>query len=175
MMLNGRQPKRLTAKNRGRRGRSAPSVRDYSDDPAGNRGHRRFIHQFRRLDVGGDGFCQPVAVDGHAQAYFGATLIPVSALLDPSGRWLNTKLKVPQCSAGQFKGGIALWRVLIELLLCRRSSWLPDSDARDQEPLQAFRRLSIGASGIEEGTWRELQASAEQYLPPDEVADNDDA
>ena len=60
---------------------------------------------------------------GTAQAYFGATLIPVSALLDPSGRWLNTKLKVPQCSAGQFKGGIALWRVLIELLLCRRSSW----------------------------------------------------
>lgn len=112
---------------------------------------------------------------GTAQAYFGATLIPVDVLLGPSGRWRNTKLKVPQPSAGQFKGGIALWRVLIELLLCRRSSWSPDSGARFQERLQAFRRLSIDASEIKEGMWRELQASAEQYLPPDSAADNDDA
>ena len=104
---------------------------------------------------------------GSAPAYFGATLIPVDALLGPSGRWRNTKLKVPQPSAGQFKGGLALWRVLIELLLCRRSSWTPDSGARYQERLQAFRRLSIGASQISEGMWQELQASSEQYLPPE--------
>ena len=112
---------------------------------------------------------------GTAPAYFGATLIPVDALLGPSGRWRNPRLKVPQPSAGQFKGGLALWRVLMELLLCRRSSWSSDTGARYQERLQAFRRLSIGASEINEGMWRELQASAEQYLPPDSAVDSDDA
>lgn len=108
---------------------------------------------------------------GIVPAYFGATLIPVDALLGPSGRWRNTKLKVPQLSAGQFKGGLAFWRVLVELLLCRRSSWSLDSGARSQERLLAFRRLSIGASDIDEGIWRELQASSEQYLPPDSLED----
>lgn len=112
---------------------------------------------------------------GTAPAYFGATLIPVDALLGPSGRWRNTKLKVPQLSPGQFKGGLALWRVLIELLLCRRSSWSSDTGANYQEKMPAFRRLSIGASEVKEGVWRELQATAEQFLPPDEVADSDDA
>lgn len=112
---------------------------------------------------------------GTAQAYFGATLIPVNDLLGPSGRWRNTKLKVPQPSAGQFKGGRALWRVLIELLLCRRGSWSSDTGDRYQERQKAFHRLSIGASEINEDMWRELQASAEQYLPPEEATDRDDA
>ena len=111
---------------------------------------------------------------GKAPAYFGATLIPVDDLLGPSGRWRNTKLKVPQPSPGQFKGGLPLWRVLIELLLCRRSSWSSDNE-KYQERLLAFRRLSIGASEISKDTWQELQAAAEQFLPPDQEADNDNA
>jgi hypothetical protein len=115
------------------------------------------------------------AATGTAPAYFGATLIPVDALLGRSGRWRYTKLKVPQPYPGQFQDGLAFWRVLIELLLCRRASWTPDSGARHQQRLQAFRRLSIGASEINEGMWRELQTSSEQYLPPDSLADRDDA
>lgn len=110
---------------------------------------------------------------GTTPAYFGATLIPVDALLGPKGRWRNTQLKVPQTSVGKFKGGLAFWRVLIELLLCHRSSWSAGTGAKHEGRMQAFRRLSIGASEITEGMWREFQASADQYLPPDQSADND--
>ena len=112
---------------------------------------------------------------GAVPAYYGATLIPVDALLGPSGRWRNTKLKVVQNSAGQFKGGIPFWRALIELLICRRSTWTPYSNSSHQERPQAFRTLSIGASEINEAEWRELQALADQYLPSDFKADRDEA
>jgi hypothetical protein len=116
---------------------------------------------------------QKSLANGVAPAYFGATLIPVNALLGPSGRWRNTKLKVPQPSKGKFKDGLALWRVLIELLLCRRSSWSADTGSKHEKQMRAFRRLSIDVSGINEDMWRELQAKADQFLPPDEVADSD--
>lgn len=111
---------------------------------------------------------------GTTPAYYGATMIPVDALLGPSGRWRNSKLKVPQTSKGHFKGGIALWRVLLELLLCRRSSWTLDSAGNFEGRMLAFRRLSIGASEVDEGLWREFQATADQYLPPDQQADSGD-
>ncbi len=110
---------------------------------------------------------------GTTPAYYGATMIPVDALLGPSGRWRNSKLKVPQTSKGHFKDGLALWRVLIELLLCRRSSWSVDQADKHEGRMLAFHRLSIGASEVNEGVWRELQATADQYLPPDQQADSD--
>ena len=114
---------------------------------------------------------------GATPAFYGATLIPVDSLLGPSGRWRNSKTKVPHLSPGQFKGGVALWRVLTELMLCRRSTWSAKPIAKLEDRLLAFRTLALGASEISPETWRGLQEAADKFLPPDDAADHagDDA
>lgn len=110
---------------------------------------------------------------GATPAFYGVTLIPVDSLLDRSGRWRNSKTKVPHLSSGQFKSGVALWRVLIELMLCRRSTWSAEPTAKIEGRAPAFRTLALGASGIGPEAWRRLQDVADQYLPPDEATEQD--
>lgn len=102
-----------------------------------------------------------IAVASKADAYFGATFVAVDDLLGPSGRWRNTKLKVPQTAPGQFKAGVPLWQLFLELLLCRRSSWSTDSKISDAAHIKAFQTLSIGVSEID---WQCIQQSADQWL-----------
>lgn len=101
---------------------------------------------------------------GAPEAFYGATLIPVDALLGPSGRWRNTKQKVPQHAAGVFKSGIPFWQLLLELLLCRRSTWRKDFGLRGDRRMPAFRTFSIGASEISPQGWEEIQRGADQLL-----------
>ena len=101
---------------------------------------------------------------GTEPAYFGATLIPVNSLLDASDCWLDPKLKVPQLTAGKFKNGFAFWYVLVELLLCRRSTWTTDPGPKHEERMKTFRRFSIGVSDISAEVWLQIQETADQYL-----------
>jgi hypothetical protein len=101
-----------------------------------------------------------------AESYLGATLIPVSALLGPSGRW-RYKDKVRQSAPGVFVDGVALWRLLLELLLCRRSKWTDRQlKANSDGGVLVFRTLEIGAHENEPETWGVLQAESARWLPP---------
>lgn len=104
---------------------------------------------------------------GTQPAFFGATLIPVSAILDNSDAWLDPGLKVPQSAPGVFRGGIALWQMLLELLLCRRSDWTKGSPPSVSEKPRAVHRLDIGVSEISQDEWREVQATAGRLLDAD--------
>lgn len=117
---------------------------------------------------------QPIAASGSSPAFYGATLVPVDELLGPSGRWRSTKFKVRQNGAGTFRGGVPLWRCLIELLLCLRGSWGETEASDSGTRLPAFRTLALGASEITVDRWGELQRGAREWLPSDDAADRDD-
>lgn len=101
---------------------------------------------------------------GRKEAFFGATLIAANNLLDKDDQWLDTKERVPQSSSGTFKSGIPLWRFLMELLLCRRSTWSSEPSIQVNRLMPALRTLSIGASDVSEEQWEEYQRSADQWL-----------
>lgn len=102
---------------------------------------------------------------GVPEAYFGATLIAVNDLLGSTGRWRYPKNKVQQVTPGVFKAGISFWQFLLEVLLCRRSSWLENAVSKSDRSLPPFRTLSIGASEISKEHWKSIQESADQWLP----------
>jgi hypothetical protein len=104
---------------------------------------------------------------GIVPAYFGATLIPVDALLGPSGRWRYTKNKVQYLPWGQFRSGIPFWRLLLELMLCRRGTWGPVGRNNSDNHAEAFRTLTIGATDISEQGWRGLEELADEWLRED--------
>jgi len=80
---------------------------------------------------------------GPTESCFGATLIPVGALLSSNGRW-RYKTKVRQPAPGFFADGIAFWQLLLELLLCRRSTWTDSKLGQNIEGgVRAFRTLEI--------------------------------
>jgi hypothetical protein len=108
-----------------------------------------------------------VGASGNLPAYFGATLIAVSDLLGPSGRWRSSKFKVPQTRPGQFKAGVPFWRLLLELLLCRRSTWSSDSETVGAPSAPPFRTLGIAAGEVDQSVWREIQNTANRWLGPD--------
>lgn len=101
---------------------------------------------------------------GSAEAFFGATLIPVDDLLDPKGRWRSQKYKVPQLTPGTFKNGIPFWKFLIELLLCRRGKWSGEVDALTTREVLAFRRLIVAGQENPRDKWEALQNMADQWL-----------
>ena len=103
-------------------------------------------------------------VKGSLPASYGATLIPVDKLIGSSGRWRNRKEKVPRSSSGGFKNGISFWRVLLELMLCRRSEWSTDHKHIDAQEISPFRTLGFRASEISKDSWEELQLMADQFL-----------
>jgi len=102
---------------------------------------------------------------GRKEAFLGATLIAADNLLDNDDHWLDTKEKVPQPFNGTFKSGIPLWRFLMELLLCRRSTWSSEPSTGADRRMPALRTLSIGATDVSVGQWQEFQQSADQWLP----------
>lgn len=106
---------------------------------------------------------------GSTEASRGATLIPVNALLGTSGRWRYTADKVRQATPGVFVAGLPLWQVLLELMLCRRGKWAREAVRRSDLPIRVFRTLSVSAGEISPEGWLQLQASADQYLPTDNV------
>jgi hypothetical protein len=112
----------------------------------------------------------PLPTLGSLPSFFGATLIAVDDLLTPKGRW-RTRAKVKQSLPGVFKSGIPFWRLLLELLLCRRSTWCKEELNTDRR-LPAFRNLSIGVTEISTESWQSLQDAASQWLP--ERSENND-
>ena len=104
---------------------------------------------------------------GSIPSYYGATFIAVNDLLGKSGRWRNTKQKVPQSFPGSFKSGVPFVRLFLELLLCRRSSWRQPGSKSDEISVNAFRTLSVGASDITIDEWIRIQNSADQWIPRD--------
>ena len=101
---------------------------------------------------------------GPTEACFGATLIPVDALLSPTGRW-RYKAKVRQPVPGVFIDGIAFWQLLLELLLCRRSVWINTKFGANLEGgIRAFRTLEIGAGENPPGQWEHLQQESGRWL-----------
>jgi len=106
---------------------------------------------------------------GKIEAFFGVTMIPVNDLLQKSGRWKKRKQKVPEIAPGQFEFGIPFWQFLLELLLCRRSSWTagPSLDI-ERSNYPAFRTLVVGASEVDRDVWMSIQRSADQWLRRDE-------
>ncbi len=102
---------------------------------------------------------------GPTESCFGATLILVDALLSSNDRW-RYKTKVRQTAPGVFTDGIAFWQLLLELLLCRRSTWT-DSKLRPniEAGVRAFRTLEIGCGENKPGQWEQLQRESERWLP----------
>ena len=98
------------------------------------------------------------------ESYFGATIIPVSELIRPSGQWRSTKYKVKRDKNGSFKGGIPFWRFLLELLLCRQGQWDNGNAPFNEVGLPPFRRFVMTASGISVTEWREMQELADEWL-----------
>lgn len=102
---------------------------------------------------------------GPTESCFGATLIPVDALLSSTGRW-RYRTKVRQPAPGSFVDGIAFWQLLLELLLCRRSAWTTTLSKPDREGgVRAFRTLEIGAGENEPVQWEQLQQESGRWLP----------
>jgi hypothetical protein len=101
---------------------------------------------------------------GSAEAFFGATLIPVDDLLDSKGRWRSRKYKLPQLTPGTFKNGIPFWKFLIELLLCRRGKWDNEVGALTTRDVLAFRRLIVSGQENSRDKWETLQNMADQWL-----------
>jgi hypothetical protein len=113
-----------------------------------------------------------ILASGQLPAFFGATLIAANDLLDANDRWRDRKLKVVQRQPGRFDYGIAFWRLLMELLFCRRSVWQATTPGtKPHVPPSFFRRLTVSASGIDAEEWNNVQESAGAYLPSDEEAD----
>ncbi|MBF4991858.1 hypothetical protein [Methylophilus sp. QUAN] len=105
-------------------------------------------------------------------SYYGATLIPVDKLLDPAGNWIDGQKKVSKLHSGRFKHGIAFWRVLIELLICRRSTWKNNKEAKLTDRMHASRKLSLGVSEISEKDWKTIQLISGELLTPEEEDDD---
>jgi hypothetical protein len=102
-------------------------------------------------------------------SYFGATLIPVDKLINPSGDWIDPIKKVPKYyKVGRFKNGVAFWRVLLELLTCRRSNWKTRTEAKLTDAMFAISKLSLGVSEVDEQDWVRIQSEAESLLPPED-------
>jgi hypothetical protein len=100
----------------------------------------------------------------HKESYFGATVIPVSELLGPTGRWRSTKYKVRREPDGSFKGEIPFWRFLLELFLCWQGKWSDSEAPLTDERFPPFRRFVMTASGISVTEWSEMQTLADQFL-----------
>lgn len=96
-------------------------------------------------------------------AYYGVTVIPVNELLGPSGRWRTSNKKKLATDPINFKGNIPFWRFLMELMLCRRSTW---SRERNNIQIATFRKLSLIATEISEEQWQELQLNSDRLLEP---------
>jgi hypothetical protein len=108
---------------------------------------------------------------GKPSSYFGATLIAVDDLLGAGGRWRSKKFKVRQTQPGLLKAGVPFWRLLLELLLCRRSTWSTDHAQIRESSARAFRSLAIGAGEIDQTSWQQIQGMADQWLRSDEAPD----
>lgn len=101
---------------------------------------------------------------GRLSACRGATVISVDDLLDSSDQWLDSTDKVKQIGRGQLRNGIPFWRFLLELMLCRRSSWHHDAPATASDGPPAFRTLSVGARGVSAQMWREIEGMSQDLL-----------
>ncbi|MFT3898302.1 MAG: hypothetical protein QM719_11525 [Thermomonas sp.] len=97
-------------------------------------------------------------------SFYGATLIPVDDLVSKSNRWRNRKEKVPRLTTGQFKNGIPFWRLLLQLMLCRRGKWALDRERIGTDGIPSFRTVAVVASRIERDSWIELEHMADQFL-----------
>lgn len=97
-------------------------------------------------------------------SFYGATLIPVDDLISKSNRWLSRKEKVPRLATGQFKNGIPFWRLLLQLMLCRRGRWVLDRERAGTDGLPSFRTVAVVASRIERNGWVELERMADEFL-----------
>jgi hypothetical protein len=98
-------------------------------------------------------------------SFWGATVIACDDLLRANGRW-KAKSKVPHDSTGNFVDGIPFWQFVLELLLCRRGTWMELASAPEKAAVHPFMRLSVKADGIEADNWRMLQRMADEWLPP---------
>lgn len=105
---------------------------------------------------------------GSISSSYGATLIRVNDLIGPSNRWRSRTYKVPLSSTGGFKHGLPFWRVLMELMLCRRGIWKPERVSKSAEKPLPFRTIALAASDINPDDWRELQGMADQFLTENE-------
>lgn len=104
------------------------------------------------------------SVTGSVPSSYGATLIPVDDLLGKSNRWRSLKYKVPRSPIGGFKNGLPFWRVLLQLMLCRRGAWASKHESEDIRMIPPFRKVALTASNIEQDSWLELQSMADQFL-----------
>lgn len=86
------------------------------------------------------GYCS-MAGSKHSSAY-GATVIPVDYLLDPSGNWWDPKHRVPH-AGGVFANGIPFSQFLLELLVCFRGNWAEREDEYLALPRQSTLTLEI--------------------------------
>ncbi|GAA4854552.1 hypothetical protein GCM10023332_02540 [Luteimonas vadosa] len=93
----------------------------------------------------------------------GATVIPVDALLTPSGKWKKRKEPVGHL-AGAFPNGLPFWKVLIELLVCRRGTWAgdPELSMKAASDAEGFITLTMHAEAIDR--WDIVKEQAEGLL-----------
>lgn len=108
---------------------------------------------------------------GTRDSYWGVTFIPVDDLLGPSGRWRRTKEKVSQPAPARFQYGLPFWRVLLELLTCRRGLWKREAPKVGRHEAPPFRTLSVRAGEIDEDGWLAVQRLGSEILG-DEVGNS---
>ena len=110
------------------------------------------------------GFCSSF-MPGQA-SMFGATVIPVNALLDNANAWIDPLNKVPHVG-GIFSNGIPFSDVLLELLVCLRGEWLDKEPARSIDDIASgsSRTLSVAIEPV--ASWGEIREAAREALGRD--------
>lgn len=108
---------------------------------------------------------------------FGITLIPVEDLLDYNNNWLNSP-PVMHVGDGHFRpSGLSIAKLLLEMLVCKRGSWIPPTDFPDdgsgpiskkQEGFpvhfRPYRELSVGFGDVEQEEWNGMMEELSRLL-----------
>ena len=107
------------------------------------------------------GFCSN-ATPGKSSMY-GATVIPVNALLDNADAWIDPINKVPHV-AGTFANGIPFSEALLELLVCLRGQWSDMEQDQPRPDAPSVNFLTLDLTIRPEASWESIRESAAAAL-----------
>jgi hypothetical protein len=115
---------------------------------------------------------------GKASSKLGATLVPVEALLDASNHWKKCP-PISHRSLGALNpAGISIGRLLLEMVLCRRGTWLPPAsfpsdgsgpflgETGDRFPVhyRPYREVSVSMSTPRDNDWEEFRRTLQERI-----------